>query len=82
MAESFTEAHDDGQAAPTAVPPKDLDKFLGIWTHLSRGFARTHDARTHYAVDAKGGGRSLAIIRKISANRYGGMATSANRKAT
>ena len=38
--------------------------------------------RTLYAVDAKGGGRSSAIIRKISANRSRGMATSAIWKAT
>jgi hypothetical protein len=53
-----------------------------IRTHLSRGLAGTHDARTLYAVDAKGGGRSSPIIHKMSANRSDGMATSAIRKAT
>jgi hypothetical protein len=44
-------------------------KFSVIKTHLSVGFARTRDTRTPYAVDATGGGRSSAIIRKTSANR-------------
>jgi hypothetical protein len=53
-----------------------------IRTHLSRGLAGTHEARTLYAVDAKGGGRSSAIIRKMSANRFRGMATYAIWNAT
>jgi hypothetical protein len=35
-----------------------LDELLSIRTHLSHRLARTHDARTLYAVDAKGGGSS------------------------
>ena len=37
-------------------------EFPVIETHLSRRFDRTRDTRTHYAVDATGGGRSSAII--------------------
>jgi hypothetical protein len=43
---------------------KEMAKLPVIWTRLSRRLARTHDARTLYAVDAKGGGRSSAIIRR------------------
>jgi hypothetical protein len=35
------------------------------------------DTQTSYAVDAAGGGRNSAIRRKISANKFLGMATSA-----
>jgi len=59
-----------------------MTELLGIWTHFSRGLARTHDARTLYAVDAKGGGRRSAIIRRMSAKRFLGMATSAIWRAT
>jgi 3-deoxy-D-manno-octulosonic acid (KDO) 8-phosphate synthase len=45
-------------------------------------FDQTQDSQTRYAVDAIGGGRSSAIIRKMSANRPRGMATSASWKAT
>ena len=82
MAESSKEAHDGGGAAVIAGPPGDFNELLSIWTHFSRGFARTHDARTLYAVDVKGGGRTSAIIRKMSANRPRGMATSAIWKTT
>ncbi len=58
MAESSTEPHDDGRAAATAVPPGDLDELLSIKTHLSHRLARTHDARTPYAVDATSGDSS------------------------
>jgi hypothetical protein len=37
-----------------------------IWTRLSRRLARTHDTRTLCALDAKGSGRSLKIVHKIS----------------
>ena len=69
MAESLEEAHDGGRAAAAAGPPWDFNELLPIPTHFSCGFARTHAARTNYAVDANGGGRSPAIVRKISANR-------------
>jgi hypothetical protein len=59
-----------------------MDELLVIWIHFSRWLARTHDTRTLYAVDAKGGGRSSAIIRKMSTKRFRGMATSAIWKAT
>ena len=82
MAESSKEAHDGGRAAATAVPPWDFNELLSIRTHLSHGSARTHDVHTCYAVDTKSGGRSSAIIRRMSANRSRGMATSAIWKAT
>jgi hypothetical protein len=75
-------AADDGRAAATAVPSRDLDELLAIWMHLSRRLARNHDTRTLYAVDVKGGGRSSAIIRNVSANRFGGLAASAIWNAT
>ena len=53
-----------------------------IKTHLSRGFRRTRDNRTHYPVDVTGGGRNSAISRRMSANRFLGMATSAIWNAT
>ena len=34
---------------------KDFNELLAIWTHFSRGFARTHDTRTRHAVEATGG---------------------------
>jgi hypothetical protein len=48
-----------------------------IKTHLSPEFARTHDDRTLYAGTGSGGDRSSAIIRRMSAKRFLGMATSA-----
>jgi hypothetical protein len=42
-------------------------------THLSHGLHRTHDNRTPYAVDVTGGGRSSAINRRMSVNRFLGM---------
>ena len=59
--------------------------FLGertVETHLSHGLHRTHDNRTPYAVDVTGGGRSSATSRRMSVNRFLGMATSAIWKAT
>jgi len=82
VAESSTDAHDDGRAGVTAFPRRNLNALLTIWTHLSHGSAGSLDARTLYAVDAKGSGRSSAIIRKISSNRFLGIATSAIWKAT
>jgi hypothetical protein len=41
VAKGCTEPRDDGRAAATAVPPRDLDESLGIWTHVPHGFART-----------------------------------------
>jgi hypothetical protein len=67
------------------LPPdeiRDMTELLVIWTQFSRGLARTRDARMLYAMEAKGGGRSSAIIRKIWANRSRGMATSAIWKTT
>jgi len=50
-----------------------MDELLSIRKCLSRRFARTHYARTLYAAHAKGGGRSSAIIRKMSANKFLGI---------
>ena len=57
-------------------PPRSALKDAGpafIQTHLSREYHRTRNCRTHYAVDATGGGRSSAIIRRMSAKRFLGM---------
>jgi hypothetical protein len=54
--------------------------LLVISTILSRPLAGTHDARTLYAVDAKGGDCSSAIIQKMSANMFRGTATTAIQK--
>ena len=40
------------------VVTRDMDELLSTRAHLSRSFARTHDTRTLYAVDAKGRGQS------------------------
>src|ERR1700720_1997460 len=45
-------------------------------------FDRKRDNRTLYAVDVTGGDRSSATSRRMSANRFRGMATSAIWKAT
>ena len=44
--------------------------------------AQTHDTRPLHAGDGSGFGRNSAIIRRMSANRFLGMATSAIWKAT
>jgi hypothetical protein len=44
--------------------------------------ARTRNERTPYAVDMTGGGRNSAIKRKMSTNKFRGMATSAIWNAT
>ena len=61
----------------------------GIWTNCLPSertspvvWLELMTPRTLYDVDAKGGGRSSAIIPKMSANRSRGMATSAIWKAT
>ena len=59
--ESAAGAQDGGRPAEAAVATRDMDELLSIRTHLSRGLARTHEARTLYAVEAKGGGRSSAM---------------------
>jgi len=71
-----------GRRAGAVVLTKEMANLLVIWTHVSRGLARAHDPRSLYPVDAKGGGRSSAISRNISANRSRGMATSAIWNAT
>ena len=55
--------------------------LLVIWTRPSHRVARTHDARTLYAEDAKGGGRSsatsqrrLRVILRHGAAGFGGAA--------
>jgi hypothetical protein len=81
VAESAVEAQDGITPAKDAVLIRDMVELLSIWTHLSRRLARTHDTRMLYAA-AKGGGRSSAIIRRMSENEFLGMATSAIWKAT
>src|SRR4029077_16907487 len=49
-------------------------EFAVIETHLSRRFVQTCDNRTHYAVDVIGGGRSSAIMLKMSAKTLRGIA--------
>jgi hypothetical protein len=61
---------------PRWLVPKAATFFI-IKTHLSRGLARNSEQQTPYAVDATGGGRNSAISRKMSANKFLGMATSA-----
>jgi hypothetical protein len=51
--------------------------FLVIKTHVSRRFNRTHYKRAHYVADVIGGGRSSAMSRSTSENRFLGIATSA-----
>src|SRR5271170_1378839 len=48
---------------PTSV------EFSFIETHLSRDLCRNRHRGTHHAVDVAGGGRSSAIIRRMSAKR-------------
>src|SRR5208337_4369132 len=67
---------------PTPHWPPKIIAVAVIRAHLSLGFRRTHDTGTLHAVELSGGGRSSAISRKTSANRFLGMATSAIWKAT
>ena len=71
---------DGGCPAEADLLTRGTDELLSIRTHSSRDLARTHASRTLYGVNATGGGRSSAIIRKMSANWSRGMATSAMRK--
>jgi len=48
-----------------------------IETQLSYALERPHDNRTLYAVDKSDGGRNSAISRRMWANRFLEMATSA-----
>src|SRR5208337_3680268 len=48
---------------------REIANLAVIWTRLSRRLARTHDTRTLYAEDMKGGSRSLACIHNLSAHR-------------
>ena len=80
--ENAVGAQDGGRPAKDAVLTTVVLEWLSMRTRLSRGLARTYDARTPYAMAAKGGGRSSAIIRRMSENRLLGMATSAIWKAT
>ena len=61
-----------GRSSKTA----SLDLVRGP-AHLSLGFRPNARHSTAYAVDTTGGGRSSAISRRMSANRFRGMATSA-----
>jgi hypothetical protein len=68
---------DGRRAGPTPSSESGRVEFSLIETHLSCELERTHDNRTLYAVDRSDGGRNSAISRKMSANRFLGMATSA-----
>ena len=57
-------------------------KFLSSRRKSPVVFDRTHDNRTRYAVDITSGGRNSAISRRMLANRFFGMATSAIWNAT
>jgi len=81
-AELSWRAQEGGRPDEAGVLKRKIASLPVIWTRLSRRFARSHDARALYAVDAKGCDRSSAIILKMSANRPRGMATSASWKAT
>src|SRR5208282_5716420 len=59
-----------------------MPKFLSSRRKSLVIFDRTRDNGTHYAVDVTGGGRSSAMSRRMSANRFLGIATSAIWKAT
>ena len=74
---------DGRRAGPTPFSEWGRVEFSLIKTQLSlQVFDRTHDNRTPYAVDITGGGRNSAISRRMSANRFLGMATSAIWNAT
>jgi hypothetical protein len=62
---------------PSGVRGSDLIVFPGIRTHSSRRFHSMHDLRTSHAGVGGGGDRSSAMSRRMSANRFRGMATSA-----
>ena len=59
-------AQDGGRPGEAAVQIGEIANLPVIWTRLSRRLARTHDTRTLCALDAKGSGRSLKIVHKIS----------------
>jgi hypothetical protein len=69
-------------AGRVAIEDRILPNLLSSRRTSPLDFARTRNTRTPYPVDAAGGGRNSAIIRKMSANRFRGMATSAIWKAT
>ena len=81
MTKTAAAARDRRRPANDAVLTTVMVELLSMRTRLSRGLARTHDARKLYAVDAKGD-RSSAIIRKMSAYKFLGIATSAIWNAT
>ncbi len=56
---------------------QDNTESVVIKTHFSLSFCSTHDDRTLHAGAGLGGGRRSAIIRRMSAKRFFGMATSA-----
>jgi hypothetical protein len=68
---------DGRRAGPTPSSGLGHVELSLIETHLSCELERTHDNRTLYAVDRSDGGRNSEISRRMSANRFLGMATSA-----
>src|ERR1700726_4953892 len=67
---------------PKSSRTLNLPKFLSSRRKSPVVFDRTHDNRTRYAVDITSGGRNSAISRRMLANRFFGMATSAIWNAT
>jgi hypothetical protein len=66
------------QARDIGAPSAENADFVVIQTHLSPlVFDRTQNNQALHVDTAAGGGRSSAISRRISANRFLGMATSA-----
>src|ERR1700730_12951107 len=71
----------DGTSLPHAERCK-LPNFPPLWLPSPVSLARTRNEGTLEAVDVTGGDRSSAIIRRMSGNRFRGMATSAIWNAT
>jgi hypothetical protein len=71
------------QASDIGAPSAENVDFVVIQTHLSPlVFDRTQNKQALHVDTAAGGGRSSAISRRMSANRFRGMATSAIWNAT
>jgi hypothetical protein len=67
---------------PKAIGAPKMRILLSSRRMSPVGFDRTHYNRTHYAADVSGGGRSSAMRRSMSENRFLGIATSAIWNAT
>jgi len=72
-----------GFASDIGAPSAENVDFVVIQTHLSPlVFDRTQNKQALHVDTAAGGGRSSATSRRMSANRFLGMATSAIWNAT